>query len=222
MRRWGTIAAPAGFVLLLLLVVTSWTPLLALDRDVADGLNDLTAPHPALVGLWKIVSTVGTPLTFQLLTAAASIALWLRGRPQSALFTAVTVLPASLLANAVKLLVDRDRPTVPHPVAHAHASSFPSSHALVSLVGVTVLMLVVLPRVHPRRRSAVVGAGVLVVVLVGFSRLALGVHYVSDVIAGWLLGTTWVLLTRRLVLTSRRPREQLPAAPGRPRETPAG
>lgn len=223
MRRWRALAVPIGFVVVLVLVVSNWSPLRRLDRAVANGLNDVTAPHPALVGFWRAVSAAGQPLTFQLLAVAVALLLWRRSaRPRLAAFTAITVVLAGSVSNLAKLLVGRDRPSVPETIAHAAGSSFPSGHALTSFVGVTVLLLVTVPRVPTRWRAVVVVAGVLIVLLIGFSRLALGVHYLSDVIAGWLLGGTWVLAGRLLVLTGPGPRSRRRGGPGRLRGTPAG
>ena len=72
----------------------------------------------------------------------------------------------------------------------AGGPSFPSGHTLVVTVWVGVVLLVLLPVVPSRApAAAVIAIGVLLVVVVGLTRLALGVHFVSDVLAGWLLGS---------------------------------
>ena len=70
------------------------------------------------------------------------------------------------------------------PVAHAGASSFPSGHAQSSVVLTSVLLVLVLPQLHGRRRIVAVAIAVAWAAAIGFSRVALGVHYVSDVLAG--------------------------------------
>lgn len=224
MRRWRSLVVPIAFVVLLVLVGTTWTPLRDLDLDVADGLNRATAPHPDLVTFWKVVSTVGQPLTFEVLAVVVAVVLWRRsGQVRLAVFTATTVVLAGTVSTIMKLLVGRDRPHVADTIAHANGSSFPSGHAMSSFVGVTVLLLVAVPQARRRLRAPMVAAGLLVALLIAFSRLCLGVHYLSDVVAGWLLGASWVLLTRRLVLTAliaRAPRAPGPASPDRPRGTP--
>ena len=66
------------------------------------------------------------------------------------------------------------------------------------------MLLVLLPVVPPRRRRLTVAIGVALVVVVGVTRIALGVHFVSDVLAGWLIGTGWLLVTATAFRTWRR------------------
>jgi undecaprenyl-diphosphatase len=75
------------------------------------------------------------------------------------------------------------------PLAHASGKSFPSGHAMTSFVAFGVLIVLV----HGRRQAIAAVAALVLVPLVGFSRLALGVHYLSDVLGAWLLGATWLL-----------------------------
>ncbi len=92
-----------------------------------------------------------------------------------------------ILGVLLKLLVDRARPAFPEPVAHASGYSFPSGHALNSMLGVGVLLLVFLPVLRGTGRIIAYVAGAAVVLLTGYDRVALGVHYVSDVLAGWVV-----------------------------------
>jgi undecaprenyl-diphosphatase len=102
------------------------------------------------------------------------------------------MLGGSLLNSLVKLAVDRARPILPDPVAHAGGMSFPSGHAQSAVVAASVLLLVLGRDLSRRGRRIAIAAGVLFVLAVGFSRVALGVHYVSDVLAGYVLGGAWV------------------------------
>jgi undecaprenyl-diphosphatase len=122
------------------------------------------------------------------------LALWLiaRRRPRLAAFAVVTIVGSAVLNGLVKVAVDRARPVLPDPVAHANGLSFPSGHAQSAIVAYSVLLLVLHPRARAVRVMAVLGAGVMVVAI-GFSRVALGVHYVSDVLAGYALGAAWVV-----------------------------
>ena len=109
-----------------------------------------------------------------------------------------------MLSPLLKQLVDRLRPIVDMPVATAGGPSFPSGHTLAATVWVGVVLLVLLPVVPPRRRRIAVAAGVAVVVVVGLTRIALGVHFVSDVLAGWLVGIGWLLVTASAFRAWRR------------------
>ena len=80
-----------------------------------------------------------------------------------------------------------------NPVAHESGASFPSGHAQAAVVGYAVLLLVFLPVLHGAARRVAIGVAVLMVLGIGLSRVALGVHYVSDVLAGYVLGAAWVV-----------------------------
>jgi membrane-associated phospholipid phosphatase len=79
------------------------------------------------------------------------------------------------------------------PVAHAGGNSFPSGHAQAAVVCYGVLLLVFMPALSRAWRRVAVTVAVLMVLGIGFSRVALGVHYVSDVVAGYVLGAAWLV-----------------------------
>jgi undecaprenyl-diphosphatase len=81
-----------------------------------------------------------------------------------------------------------------NPFAIATGKSFPSGHTQSALVGYGILLLVFLPVIARRWRPVLAVAAAIVVLLIGFSRIALGVHYLSDVIGGLLVGSAWLLL----------------------------
>jgi undecaprenyl-diphosphatase len=175
---------------LLVLVVTKWGPLHDLDLDVADDLHRVALDHPGQVDWWKWVSRVLHPDVERVLWAIAAVVLYLMHRARAALFVVVVMLGAAVLEAVSKPAVGRDRPMFVHPVATATGRSFPSGHALGAFVAFGLAVLLV-PR-HFRLAAAIVGSAA--VLLVSYSRLALGVHYVSDVVGGWLLGAAWLVL----------------------------
>ena len=95
----------------------------------------------------------------------------------------------------MKVAVNRPRPSVLDPIISAHGKSFPSGHAMSSTVVYGALLLVFLPMVPRRWRPAAIGGTVLLVALIGFSRLGLGVHYLSDVLGGYVLGLAWLAVS---------------------------
>lgn len=188
-------AAGVAFGLLLTLVHLRWQPLRELDIAIADGLNDLVAGNEVLVrALTAVTDLGGTAMLLWLVTVGAA---WLliRRQPRLAAYAVVTALGALVLNGAVKALVGRLRPVVDFPVAETPGMSFPSGHAMGSLVSYGVLLLIFLPVVPRSARWLFATLVGVVVVVVGFSRMALGVHYLSDVIAGWLLGLLWLGIT---------------------------
>src|SRR4051812_31396802 len=184
------VAVPFG--LLLFLVQDKWDPLLDVDDGARDGMHTLAVDNPWLVDFLKGISLVGSVWGYVPLFTAVAIWLAWRRLPRLALFVVVTVGLSPLINVLAKLAVDRARPVLPDPVAHASGMSFPSGHAQSAVVCVSVLLLVFLPSLGRRGRRVAIAAAVLWVLAIGFARVTLGVHYVSDVLAGYFLGGAWV------------------------------
>jgi undecaprenyl-diphosphatase len=191
----AVLAAGACFGLLLALVRLHWLPLDRLDRGAAAALNRVVSEHPLAIRALQTITDLGGPLFVTVLVAATAIGLLGWRRMHLAAYLAVTALGATILSPTLKMLVGRLRPVVAEPVATATGNSFPSGHALASTICYGALLLVFLPLVPRRGRPAVIGFVCVLVAAIGFTRIALGVHYVSDVLAGWLLGVTWLGLT---------------------------
>lgn len=201
LRRFGVRAVWAGvalalvtvpFGLLLFLVEDRWRPLLRVDDGARDGLHRYALHHHALVTAAKTLSTIGSaPVYIVVFGAVAGWLVW-RRLPRLALFVVVTLVGSSILNALVKLAVDRSRPVLPDPVAHANGMSFPSGHAQSATVAAAVLLLVFLPVLRGAWRPIALVVAVAYVAAIGFARVALGVHYVSDVLAGYVLGAAWV------------------------------
>lgn len=200
----GVLILIVPFASLLLLIVDHWGPLQRLDRDLATQLNTFAFPHPAYVTFLKVITTVGHPAVFEAVTVAVTVWLLTRRQPRLAVWLAVTVFGGGLLSTIVKNAVGRKRPLLPHPVAHAISASFPSGHAIGSVVGVGALLLVFLPSARRSARPAWLAIGVLVVLGIGFSRLGLGLHYLSDVLGGYILGAGWLAVSTAAFTAWRR------------------
>jgi undecaprenyl-diphosphatase len=123
------------------------------------------------------------------------VVLVIRRAARLALWAAVTMAGAALLDNVVKTVADRARPHLSNPVASAPGKSFPSGHALESFVGVAIILVVVLPLMRPVWRWATVAVAIALLALIGFARVTLGVHYLSDVLGGWVFAAGWVAAT---------------------------
>ncbi len=119
--------------------------------------------------------------------------LLLERRWRAAMLLAVSV-PGGLLLNmALKTLFDRSRPDlVPHLVA-VRTESFPSSHAMLSAVLYLTIGAMLARGARRRSQAYVIGAAVGITLLVGVSRVWLGVHWPTDVLAGWCLGAAWAM-----------------------------
>jgi membrane-associated phospholipid phosphatase len=211
-----TLAAVAGiilaipFTLILLLVVDNWGPLQRLDVRLEENLNGFAFEHAGYVAVLRVISNVAQPMVFELIATLIAVALVIRHQPRLAAWLVVTVFGGELLSGVLKSVIGRKRPLVSHPVAHAVSASFPSGHSLGSVVGVGALLLVGLPYARRAFRPALIGLGVLLALAVGFSRLGLGVHYLSDVLGGYLLGAAWLLATTAAFEAWRRERGSAP------------
>jgi membrane-associated phospholipid phosphatase len=134
--------------------------------------------------------------------------------PRLALFVVITGAGSSLLNTVVKSSVHRLRPVLTDPVAREPGLSFPSGHAQAAMVGYGVLLLVFLPILHGVWRTVAVATAVFMVLAIGFSRIALGVHYLSDVIGGFILGAAWVAAMAAAFNAIRVDRGLRAASPG--------
>lgn len=189
------LGAGAGFGVLLVLVRTRWSPLYDVDHGVAAWLNELVAPHGPLVTVLNALTDLGGRAVIVWLVSVAVIGLLIRRQGRLAVFLIVTGVGALVLDPALKTLVDRLRPEVEVPIGTYAGDSFPSGHALGSMVAYGALLLVFLPAMSRRWRKPAIGLVAVVVFLIGLTRIALGVHFVSDVLGAWLLGAAWLGVT---------------------------
>ncbi|MEK9970327.1 MAG: phosphatase PAP2 family protein [Ferrovibrio sp.] len=130
------------------------------------------------------------PLVF--ITLASILYLMLRQRRRTALFLFVAIAGGQLLSSLLKLGFDRPRPDlVPHGMS-VYTASFPSGHAMMTAV-VYLTLAALLARSESRRRlkAFLLLLAVSVTLLVGLSRVYLGVHWPSDVLGGWMIGSAW-------------------------------
>ena len=183
------VAIPFG---LLLDQVKNDRSLVRLDTSAANHLHGWVRGSDDLVENLKILTFFGSPVWFYIIVIPAVIWVWRKGHPRLAIFLVVTTLGGGLLDTIVKETVDRARPSLVDPVASAHGKSFPSGHAMSSTFTYGALLLVFLPVIGRRYRLVVIAAAALLVVAICFSRLALGVHYISDVVGGVVLGLAWL------------------------------
>jgi undecaprenyl-diphosphatase len=112
-----------------------------------------------------------------------------------ALLVLVAVLGGQILSTVLKLLFERSRPDLVPDTPHVFTASFPSGHAMLSAV-TYITLAALLARVQPSRNARIylVALATLLTVLIGVSRVYLGVHWPTDVLAGWCIGSAWAML----------------------------
>ncbi|SHM92633.1 phosphatase PAP2 family protein [Actinacidiphila paucisporea] len=192
----GAAAAAVLFGLVLVLVEAHWEPLRRMDTGAAGTLHHFALRHHEWTRVLAFVSNwiLGPGI---LRTAVALLTLWLLYRRawRLAAWSAVTAGAGALTGMLVKAIVERTRPALSDPVAHAPGYSFPSGHAMTATTSFAIFLLVLLPLVPRAAHWLCWLISALAVVGVGFTRVALGVHWCSDVIGGWLLGLTVIAAT---------------------------
>ena len=138
------------------------------------------------------ITALGTGTVVMMIVAVAALFLVLTQHKYSAMLLLVSTLGGLVLNGVLKLGFNRPRPTIFVPEVHAVSSSFPSGHAMsAAIVYGTVAYLAA--RLHKRAwaRALVMLAALIVIVAICISRLYLGVHYPSDVVAGVVIGLAW-------------------------------
>jgi membrane-associated phospholipid phosphatase len=177
---------------LLLHQVTTDGPLTALDDSAARWLHIRIQGEDGVIGLLEAISFTGKPIF--LLFAVGIPGAWVlyHGGNKLAIFLAVTCIGGGIVDTIVKVAVGRPRPRMEEPIVEAFGNSFPSGHSMSSVVCYGALLLVFLPLLAGRTRTVAIVAYVVLVLAIGFSRLALGVHFISDVIGGYVLGVAWL------------------------------
>ncbi|MGI8632676.1 MAG: phosphatase PAP2 family protein [Solirubrobacterales bacterium] len=183
------VAVPFAY---LLFEVLGQGPFTRWDVRMAEAIHEWVLERQGFVSILDRVSLLGKPLWLAFIVTLAGIYVFVRGRRRLALYLVVAVAGGGLVDSAVKIAVNRPRPELTEPLAHAFGKSFPSGHAMSSMVTYGVLLLVLLPVVSRAWRAFAWSAAGLLVVLIGASRLMLGVHFVSDVLGGWILGIAWL------------------------------
>lgn len=170
------------------------------DRALTRHLSDVSRSHAAFRVVMEVTTFLGSTAWLCAVAALAAITLLVRSATAHALRLLACLAGGTALTTTLKAVVDRPRPPLAFAVVHATGHSFPSGHAMNSTIVYGGLLLVLGTCLSPRAaRLLLRAAGVALVVLIACSRLALGVHYFSDVVGGIFLGTTWLVFMRPLL-----------------------
>lgn len=206
----ATVAALAASIAALLLFAWLASEMregetLKFDATVRGWVHQFASP--AMTRAMTFVSLLGYDVLIAELVLAIGIFLWLRWK-RGAAWLAVATVGGVILDVVLKYSFHRQRP-IPFFGDAPHSYSFPSGHALVSFCFYAVLAGLIADRVRPMFLRVLVGLmAVVLVIAIGVSRIYLGVHYPSDVIAGYLAAAMWVgtILTLDRIRERRRRR----------------
>jgi undecaprenyl-diphosphatase len=191
----ATVVFAVPVVLLFLLIRSANSTVADLDADAHETLRGAAVRHEVLADVMEVVGVVTHPWVLRVGAVAGAVVLWRRGRRRVAAWLVVTFAIASALSAGLKVLVARARPVFDDPIAHAGGYSFPSGHALTAMTAAGCAVVLLHPRLRGRARAALWAVAGGFVVLVGLDRVMLGVHYLTDVVAGWVVGLATVVAT---------------------------
>jgi undecaprenyl-diphosphatase len=181
----------------------------AFDRTILMMFRDPADPHTVIGPSWvhemvRDVTALGSFSLLALIVVAVCVYLYLARMKSAALFVLASVLGGTVLSTMLKMGYNRPRPELT-TMSEQFTASFPSGHAMLSAV--TFLTLgALLARFAPtnRLRAFSIFGALVLTLLVGMSRLYMGVHYPSDILAGWCLGSAWALTCSGVALVLQR------------------
>jgi undecaprenyl-diphosphatase len=151
---------------------------------------------PAVVEAARDITALGGLVVLGILSVSTAIFLALDGKAHLALFLVVSVACGEGFAVLLKDFFDRPRPEIVPHEAYASSTSFPSGHSMMSaLTYLTLAALLSAYQKRKRLKAFFLLTASLLVVLIGVSRVYLGVHWPTDVLAGWTAGGTWALVS---------------------------
>jgi membrane-associated phospholipid phosphatase len=168
-------------------------PLVRLDRSTAHALHVYASEAPSLTDSFRLVSILSSLEALALVGVLVAVVLLVRRCWLTLAAWLVAVLGGEALNLLLKDLFARPRPHFKHPLVVETSYSFPSGQAMESLVvyGMLAYFAVLTLKGWGKHAFSVGGAAVLVV-LIGFSSVYLGAHYVSDVVGGFAAGGAWL------------------------------
>ncbi|MBD8677711.1 phosphatase PAP2 family protein [Sphingomonas sp. CFBP 13720] len=209
---WIAMALAAVMVLLFLASRVVGGDAFAFDARILLMLrqaDDVAVPvgSARLASAVRDVTALGSTTVLTLIVVIAALLLTASGRWRTGALVAAATALGGWTNTVIKDVVSRARPDlVPHLMDET-SRSFPSGHAANSAIVYLTLATLVLPMVRGRAvRGTIVGAATLLVAAIGASRVYMGVHWPSDVLAGWLFGTLWALGSWQVELRMLRPR----------------
>jgi undecaprenyl-diphosphatase len=174
-----------------------------LDTPIREAVHARSSPP--LTAMMRGVSLIGSEVVLVPLGVILVWRLVAAKRRRAAVVFGVAALGAEALDQIMKLLFDRPRPEPFFGLASPITHSFPSGHAMVSCCFFGVLAVILAAREPSRaRRISIFAAAAILVALMGFSRVYLGFHYPTDVLAGYAAAVVWLAVVRAVLMAFKR------------------
>ncbi len=209
-RRWNPLLVGLAIVQLTLFVPLAWWvhkhPILSTDVEISHVLQKKQSAF--LDNLSRMLSAVGSATTTSVLALLVSLALWREYRRLEAVITTCVSITSVLVRRSLQQLVYRPRPCEPlvRVDTKKKTPSFPSGHTTASTIvwGWFIALIMLLLPGNRLRKGVLASFPALVILLVGPSRIYLGEHWASDVLGGYLLGSTWLGVALSLYFKLRK------------------
>lgn len=167
------------------------------DLPVYQFVMSIFVPSNAMTVLMKFITTLGSTLV--LVTAILSVALLVKNKKYFKIFLIANLIGV-IISSIIKLIVRRPRPTATMPFTTESTFSFPSGHSMMSMIFYGLLIYYVVKFVKKKwLRNLLVSCLSLVIFSVGLSRIYLGVHYATDVLAGFVFGLVYLFIFTKVL-----------------------
>jgi undecaprenyl-diphosphatase len=210
----GALLALGAGLLLVVASLFATGRVTGLDAAILAWVRERTGDHGPLIVVSRGATMMGNNLTLWIVTAIGVGYLAIRQRWRLCAYLASTAAGGAILVSVLKALLDRPRPMIVAHLVDVRTASFPSGHAMDSAFIYGSLAIVMAAQARRGRRATVAtSVAMLLIFAIGASRIILGVHWPTDVAAGWAIGLGWTaIVTQAFTLTgemntlpSRRP-----------------
>jgi membrane-associated phospholipid phosphatase len=205
-KSWIPISGFVVVVLIWLLVRAGHSE--AADRTLFLGFAQWARSHEIVMHFLRFASWTANSAVRTIAGGLLVAGLLLFRRWQTALFAFVAMAGGAWLCSFAKRLAMRERPDLLPKFEDLHSYSFPSGHAWNGVIFYGVIALVVAMFANRRWHVPIIGLGMVMAFFVGLARIAIGVHWPTDVLAGWIGGGAWLLLCRAMLAGNAPERTQ--------------
>ncbi|MDN6196178.1 MAG: phosphatase PAP2 family protein [Atopostipes suicloacalis] len=183
------------FILILITTLFGWEKITQIDYQLSRYFYSWH--QPTLNSIMTLITHMGDAITQSLVTIITVIFLFIMKKWRSGLWYGLTVLLGALLLNgAVKEFYERARPSEIEPLVEIGGYSFPSGHSMGAAIVYGGILFLIFRFLRSSRLKAFFSVTIItIILLIGFSRIYLAVHFPSDVIGGFSLGLSWLTLS---------------------------